>query len=84
MGAGACAQTAAAHQALEAGERQGTRQKALIDDLPLFRAAPAVAPTPRVSTASAIEVRLRDLHPDEMTPLEALRALYELKQSLGA
>jgi DNA mismatch repair protein MutS len=71
-------------EALEKGEREGGKQAALIDDLPLFRAAPVVAQTPKVSTASAIEVRLRDLHPDEMTPLEALRALYELKQSLGA
>jgi hypothetical protein len=29
-----------------------------------------------------MEARLRTLHPDEMSPLEALRALYELKQGL--
>lgn len=70
-------------EALEKGEREGGKQAALIDDLPLFRAAPVMAPAPRVSVASAIEVQLRDLHPDEMTPLEALNAIYALKQSLG-
>ena len=69
-------------EALEKGEREGGKQAALIDDLPLFRAAPP-APAPRkANTMSAVEARLRTLHPDEMSPLEALRALYELKQGL--
>ncbi len=65
--------------ALEKGEREGgARQKALIDDLPLFSATPneVSAPTPH---SSEIEDVLRDLLPDEMTPIDALKALYELK-----
>ena len=62
--------------ALESGERDSnTRRQTLIDDLPLFRAAPAPA-TPKPSPA--IE-RLKQIHPDELTPLEALRLVYELK-----
>jgi len=50
----------------------------LIDDLPLFAAAPApqlAAP----SGPSQIEQRLADIHPDDLSPREALAALYELK-----
>ncbi len=65
-------------EALEKGEREGGSQKALIDDLPLFRAAPAVAPRPAVK-GSAVETRLREVHPDELTPMEALRLIYEIK-----
>lgn len=65
--------------ALESGERQGGAQpQALLDDLPLFRAAPPPAP-PTAPKASAAEVRLRDINPDELTPRDALELLYELK-----
>jgi DNA mismatch repair protein MutS len=69
-------------EALEKGEREGGtgRQKALIDDLPLFRVAPASAP-PR--TNSQIEARLKNLHPDELTPMDALRMIYELHELAG-
>lgn len=68
-------------EALESGERQGgARPKALIDDLPLFSVAPAAPPAPRVmAKESAVEARLKEAHPDEMTPMEALRFVYELK-----
>ena len=68
-------------EALEKGEREGgTRQKALIDDLPLFAAS---APTPTVSAKSSqVEEKLTALLPDEMTPKDALNALYELKSLL--
>lgn len=67
--------------ALESGDRQGANKAAaLIDDLPLFRAAP---PPPPVARRSAVEDRLRDLHPDEMTPKAALEALYALKGLLA-
>ncbi|WP_175482011.1 DNA mismatch repair protein MutS [Gemmobacter aquatilis] len=69
-------------EALEAGERQGTRQKALIDDLPLFRAAPP-APSKVVTKPSAVEARLRDIQPDELTPMQALKLIYEMKQALA-
>ncbi len=71
-------------EALEAGERAGgPRQQALIDDLPLFRAAPVAAPVARPK-ASAVEDRLRQTLPDELTPIEALRLVYDLKALLGA
>ncbi len=66
-------------EALEKGEREGGSQKALIDDLPLFRALPPQAQRP-AKQESILEARLRDIHPDELTPIEALRLLYELKQ----
>ena len=69
--------------ALEKGERENTSPKALIDDLPLFSAvANATAPIAHV-TESRIEAQVKDLHPDQMTPIEALQALYELKSLLG-
>ena len=69
-------------EALEKGEREGGKQTALIDDLPLFRAAPAMAAPKPLTAISELERSLRALHPDEMTPLQALHALYALKQSL--
>ncbi|EEW24903.1 DNA mismatch repair protein MutS [Rhodobacter ferrooxidans] len=67
-------------EALEAGEREGgTRQKSLIDDLPLFRAVPAQAPK-LAPKSTAIEDRLKSVHPDELTPIQALALLYELKE----
>ena len=69
-------------EALEAGEREGgARQKTLIDDLPLFRAIPVAAPKP-VAQASAVEARLKEVMPDELTPIEALRLVYSLKDLL--
>ncbi|WGV15284.1 DNA mismatch repair protein MutS [Fuscovulum ytuae] len=71
-------------EALESGERQGgARPKALIDDLPLFSVAPAAPPAPRVvAKESVVETRLKEALPDEMTPMEALRLVYELKDLL--
>lgn len=65
--------------ALEKGEREGgARQKALIDDLPLFAASPPPAPTKPAKT-SELETKLAEIFPDEMTPRDALQALYDLK-----
>ncbi|MBV1868940.1 MAG: DNA mismatch repair protein MutS [Marinosulfonomonas sp.] len=64
--------------ALEKGEREGgNRQKALIDDLPLFSATPT-APAPKQRT-SAAEEKLAEVFPDELTPKQALNLIYELK-----
>lgn len=60
--------------ALESGERQAARPVALIDDLPLFRAAPPPAPKAR-----PLDDRLRAVHPDTLSPREALELIYELK-----
>jgi DNA mismatch repair protein MutS len=68
--------------ALEKGDREGARPKALIDDLPLFSAAPSPAPPPAPKT-SALEDRLKVIHPDELTPKQALEVLYELRALLS-
>ncbi len=67
-------------QALEKGEREGKRAT-IINDLPLFAAAPPQksAPAPQINQ---IESRLRDLNPDELTPRDALQALYDLRKLL--
>jgi DNA mismatch repair protein MutS len=66
-------------EALESGERQGgTRPAALIDDLPLFRAV--AAPPPPVRRETGVEAALKEIHPDDLTPKEALAALYALKE----
>ena len=70
-------------EALEKGEREGGKAATLIDDLPLFRAAPVQAQK-IAQKESQVEARLRDIHPDELTPMEALRLIYELKQSTKA
>ncbi|MEZ5911139.1 MAG: DNA mismatch repair protein MutS [Paracoccaceae bacterium] len=70
-------------EALEKGEREGGgRKHALIDDLPLFSAAPQHTPAPARASHPA-EDRLAALSPDDMTPLEALTALYELRELLN-
>ena len=68
---------------LEQGESGQRGAKALIDDLPLFAARapePARQPAPRVS---AVEERLKAVHPDALTPREALALVYELREILG-
>jgi DNA mismatch repair protein MutS len=70
-------------EALEKGEREGgTRQKALIDDLPLFNARPQLAETPKPKT-SAVEIMLAEAHPDQMTPMEALTFVYALREAMA-
>ena len=66
--------------ALEKGEREGAgKQKAIIDDLPLFSMA---APPPAATVKpSKVEERLKDVHPDELSPRDALRLVYELKEA---
>ena len=57
--------------------------RALIDDLPLFSAAhPAAAPQ-RADPFAAVIDALAALHPDEMSPREALDALYALKTQVA-
>jgi DNA mismatch repair protein MutS len=68
---------------LEAQDR-GQTAKALADDLPLFavpsRAAAEPAPP---SEAEKLVEAVKALHPDEMSPREALDALYRLKSQIG-
>ena len=63
---------------LEKGEREGGKKQMMIDDLPLF----SVSAAPMKAENSALEDRLKTIHPDELTPREALAALYELKSLL--
>jgi len=66
--------------ALEKGEREGgSRQKALIDDLPLFSAMPPPPIPAKSSGPSQVEARLADILPDALSPREALDLIYELK-----
>jgi DNA mismatch repair protein MutS len=62
---------------LEEGQQSGNLAR-LADDLPLFSAArrPAAAPPGGIS---AVESALATVNPDELTPREALEALYKLK-----
>jgi DNA mismatch repair protein MutS len=65
---------------LEAQDRMSPAQR-LIDDLPLFavsRTVPNESPDP---TADAVRSALDALNPDEMSPKQALDALYQLKQA---
>ena len=67
-------------EALEKGEREGGQaREALVDDLPLFAATPTIAPVPAHSQSSALDERLDDILPDELTPKEALDLIYQLK-----
>ena len=68
-------------EALEQGERSGERQKTLIDDLPLFRATPVPA-KPSLAKPSEVEARLREVFPDDLSPMAALKLIYELHEKL--
>jgi DNA mismatch repair protein MutS len=68
---------------LEEGDRaRGGRGEALVDDLPLFRAAVPAPPAPAAGP-SPVVARLAEVHPDELSPREALALLYELKGLAG-
>ena len=68
--------------ALEEGE-QGSAVARLADDLPLFSAA-AAGPGPGRPPAgpSPVEEALAEVHPDELTPRQALELVYRLKALL--
>lgn len=61
---------------LEQGEQSGALAQ-LADDLPLFSAAPS--PVVSETAPSAVEEELADINPDELSPRDALEALYRLK-----
>jgi len=67
---------------LESGADNSAASR-LVDDLPLFSAARPKGGLPQAPAApSAVEEALRAIHPDEMSPREALDALYRLKSLL--
>jgi len=62
---------------LEADDRASPRG---FDDLPLFAAAPRPSSlATNVSAVDSVVAALAALHPDEMSPRDALEALYALK-----
>jgi len=67
---------------LEAQDR-GQTTKALMDDLPLFAVTARATIEPALpSEAEALIEALAAIHPDELSPREALEALYALKAKL--
>ncbi len=65
---------------LEAGATSGKATK-LVDDLPLFSAALREPPKP--ATVDALREAMETINPDDLSPREALEALYRLKGLLG-
>ena len=66
-------------EALERGDREGhSKQRALIDDLPLFSTIPPQKP----AKVTAVEEALERIQPDALSPKEALDLIYELKLKL--
>jgi len=64
---------------LEAEDRTSPARR-LVDDLPLFAATPrASEPSPNEAALDTIVAALAALNPDEMSPREAIEALYALK-----
>jgi DNA mismatch repair protein MutS len=69
---------------LEAEDRISPARR-LLEDLPLFAAAPRPAPSTAQNTAlDDLLGMIAALHPDEMSPRDALEALYALKMKLAA
>jgi DNA mismatch repair protein MutS len=67
---------------LEAEDRASPRG---FEDLPLFAAAPRPASVPvRDAALDAVLAALAALHPDDMSPRDALEALYALKAKVAA
>jgi DNA mismatch repair protein MutS len=67
---------------LEAQDR-GQNARVLVDDLPLFAVPSRAAAEPTLSKeAEELIAAVKALHPDEMTPREAMDALYALKAKL--
>jgi DNA mismatch repair protein MutS len=66
---------------LEAEDRTSPARR-LIDDLPLFAAARPAPEPQRHTPLTALVEALAALHPDEMSPRDALEALYALKAQL--
>ena len=67
---------------LEDADRKNPASQ-LIDDLPLFQIAVRREESRPHHGSSKVDEALKTLNPDEMTPREALDALYALKKQLG-
>ncbi|OSP55330.1 DNA mismatch repair protein MutS [Pseudoruegeria sp. SK021] len=69
-------------ETLEKGDREGGKRTPMIDDLPLFATRLPAEPAPNAAP-DPVTIRLSDVQPDQMTPLDALALLYELKSLAG-
>jgi len=69
-------------QLLETSERENPAAR-LVDDLPLFAVPVAREQAKTASGPSESDAYLSALNPDEMTPRDALEALYELKRRMA-
>ena len=68
-------------EALETGEREnGGKAETLFEDLPLFSVAAPQASPPK--GPSPVEEALAAVHPDELSPMQALQLVYDLKAKL--
>lgn len=67
---------------LEESDRQNPAQQ-LVDDLPLFSVHMEAGATDSSTKESEVEKLLQNINPDDMSPREALEALYDLKLSLA-
>ncbi|HTH97493.1 MAG TPA: DNA mismatch repair protein MutS, partial [Stellaceae bacterium] len=63
---------------LERGDGRGNAATKLADDLPLFNLRPRHEPPPEPEV-SAVEAALQGVHPDALSPREALDLVYRLK-----
>ncbi len=66
---------------LESGERTGST-KTLIDDLPLFSAEPPPPKKPEKNVESELIKALEEISPDDLSPRDALQALYDLRAQI--
>jgi DNA mismatch repair protein MutS len=67
---------------IEAEDRASPARR-LIDDLPLFAAARPAATMQEDAALADLIAAIEALHPDEMSPRDALEALYALKMKLA-
>jgi DNA mismatch repair protein MutS len=65
---------------LEKADSKPSGGEALLDGLPLFAARPTPEPPPAAAGPGPLELALAELQPDELTPKEALEAIYRLKE----
>lgn len=72
---------ARAKQVLEQLEKtgQGAKITGLADDLPLFATVARAAETPAAPETSPLQDALAAVHPDDLTPKQALELVYKLK-----
>ncbi|MBM3607184.1 MAG: DNA mismatch repair protein MutS [Alphaproteobacteria bacterium] len=74
----------AQHLLAQFEDNERARPGRIVDDLPLFAAAARTTPAAQDAGSPAVLEALAALSPDEMSPREALDALYELRRLAAA